>query len=761
VDAEQARCAALYAYDLLDGSGDATLDKITALAADLLGTRAAAVSLIDRERQWMLSRKGDIAREMPRDIAFCDHAIRLDRGEVLKVEDALRDARFRNNPLVTGDPGVRFYLGAPLFDPGGHAIGALCVLDGEARDGVSKVEVSRLAALADLVMEHLNLRRAATEVASSQRLLSLAESVANVGHWSLRRDGRVYWSDEVYRIHGVSRDSFEPGLDAAVDRYHPEDRQKVDQAIRQAFETGTGFSFELRLVRPDGEIRQANARAICELDDVGEVATLFGVFQDVTEQSKLVAAAKAAASAKSDFLANMSHELRTPLNSIIGFTHVLIRDAELVGEQRHKLKRIEEAGRGLLTIVNDVLDFSKIEAAGLELREEPFSPVRLVETAVALVESQAVEKGLALEVDGLVERALRVVGDADRLRQVVMNLLTNAVKFTQAGKVRLSLQARAREDGVRLTFQVTDTGIGMSADQVATVFSRFAQADGSISRRFGGTGLGLAISKRLVEVMGGQIEVWSELGYGSTFEVRLTLPAAEDAAEDEPDAALGLAEGAQLAHVRVLAAEDVPVNQELLRLMLAPLGCQVSVVADGSQAVDAVEREPFDLILMDMQMPVMDGLEATRMIRRLGGAAAHMPIVALTANVLPEQIERCRRAGMNDHVAKPFVSGDLQAVVAKWASRGVAGAAGGMLSALDSQFAAALEVSADDGPQALAHMAHGLRGAAGTLGYTEAARACEALEAAVREGQPVEAHLADLRAACLRTRTALAARLAA
>ena len=393
------------------------------------------------------------------------------------------------------------------------------------------------------------------------------------------------------------------------------------------------------------------------------------MFQDVTEQSALVEAANAAARAKSDFLANMSHELRTPLNSIIGFTHVLVRDESLKPEHRHQLLRIEEAGRGLLTVVNDVLDFSKIEAEGVALVPRAFSPVRLLEHLTALAHPQATDKGLSLVVDYPKDAGAFVLGDMDRLRQVLGNLLGNAIKFTARGEVRLGLQMRRRGERLQLVFQISDTGIGLDADQIATVFKRFAQADGSISRRYGGTGLGLAISKRLVEAMDGSIDVWSEAGRGATFEVRLELPAASaPAGADAPVPASATSPGA-LSAMRVLAAEDVPVNQELVRLMLAPLGCEVTVVGDGEQAVDAVAAAPFDLILMDMQMPVMDGLEATRIIRRLGGRAARTPIVALSANVLPEQIERCRRAGMDDHVAKPFVTEDLQAVVLRWTGR--------------------------------------------------------------------------------------------
>ena len=785
MDAEQARCEALHALDVLDTPADPTLDKITALAAELFDTATAGISLIDAKRSWMKSRQGEMPAEAPRSLAFCNSTLNLGRGETLLVEDARLHPLFRDNPFTTAPGGVRFYLGAPLVDRDGHALGALCVFDSAPRSGVGARDRRRLSILADLVMDELELQRTAKLVVEAQRLLTLAESVAGVGHWSIRRrDGRITWSDEVYRIHGVERADFDPNLQTAIAFYHPDDQARVETAVEQAFATRTGFSFELRLQRADGSLRKVSSRAVCELDGEGEVVTLFGVFQDVTEQAALVERANAAARAKSDFLANMSHELRTPLNSIIGFTHVLVRDDSLGPEHRHQLTRIEEAGRGLLTVVNDVLDFSKLESGGVSLAARPFSPVRLMENLVALVHPQATDKGLSLVVDYPYDRQTLAVGDVDRLRQVLMNLLANAVKFTSRGEVRLALQTRRRDGLAHLAFQVSDTGIGIAPDQIATLFHRFAQADGSISRRFGGTGLGLAISKRLVEAMNGAIQVWSDPGRGATFEVRLSLPIADALPEAEPASSVKAASGASvgpLPAVRVLVAEDVPVNQELVRLMLAPLGCQVMVVGDGEQALDAAATGGFDLILMDMQMPVLDGLEATRMIRRLDGPVARTPIVALTANVLPEQIERCRRAGMNDHVAKPFVTEDLQSVVLKWADRQEGrrrevtpnpilddltaqigpGPIRGLLASLDAQMAQLLATPAETGPEALSRLAHSLRGAAGALGYSDAANACQALEAAHREGAPADEAFVALQAACAAARAALEQRLAA
>ncbi len=783
MDAEQARLAALHAYDVLDTPADPQLDKITALAAELFDTPAAAITLIDGDRAWMKSRLGEGAAEVPRASAFCNTTAQMGPGETLLVEDARLDPDFRDNPFVTAPLGLRFYLGAPLVTRDGHALGALCVFDTAPRSNVSARDRRRLQVLADLVVDELELRRAARKVVEAQRLLSLAERMAGVGHWSIRRrDMRITWSDEVYKIHGVTRDGFNPNLQAGVGFYHPEDQAKVETAIQQAFATRGHFSFELRLRRADGAWRRVASRAACELDEAGEAASLFGVFQDVTEQSSLVEAANAASRAKSDFLANMSHELRTPLNSIIGFTHVLVRDDELAPKHRHQLMRIEEAGRGLLTVVNDVLDFSRMESQGVELTGRPFSPVRLMENLVALAHPHATDKGLSLVVDYPQDRQLLALGDVDRLRQVLMNLLTNAVKFTTRGEVRLALQTRRREGRVQLVFQVSDTGVGIAHDQIGGLFHRFAQADGSISRRFGGTGLGLAISKRLVEAMDGSIEVWSELGHGSTFEVRINLPAAEALAEEVlPPAATMARGGGPLPGLRVLVAEDVPVNQELVRLMLGPLGCEVVVVPDGEQALDAAAASAFDIILMDMQMPVLDGLEATRMIRRLGGAASRTPIVALTANVLPEQIERCRRAGMNDHVAKPFVTEDLQSVVLKWANGDVAAPVGmrpnpvldeltaqigpgpirGLLASLDAQMLQILATPVDADPASLSRLAHSLRGAAGALGYAEAAQACQAVETAHKAGASADGAFTTLQSACSSARAALVERLAA
>ncbi len=916
---EQARQAALGAYEVLDTRPDPTLDKITALAADLFEASTAAISLIDANRQWFKSRFGDLPAETPRSQAFCDHTIRLAEGETLLVEDAALDPAFRDNPLVTADGGVRFYLGAPLVAPDGHALGSLCVIGFRPRHDVGARERRRLQVLAGLVVDALELRRSAKQVVEAQRLLSLAESLAGVGHWRLYPDGRVSWSDEVYRIHGLDRAGHDPKLQSGLASYHPDDQAQVAAAVARAFEFGEDFSFNLRLMRADGVLRRVAARAVCQRDEAGKVCAVFGVFQDVTDQNALLEqvsaereryrlladnandmistsslsaeilfvtpgvkrvlgyepeeligrktlelthpddlprvkalfqalvaagpdapptpyqfrgrrkdgswawlegqprvqrdaagtplvfqdvvrditkrkrleteleaakiAAEAAAQAKSDFLANMSHELRTPLNSIIGFTHVLVRDDTLQASHRHHLLRIEEAGRGLLTVVNDVLDFSKIEEEGVKLSPRPFSPVRLMENLVALIHPEATDKGLSLVVDYPFDRQVLAAGDVDRLRQVLMNLLANAIKFTHSGEVRLALQTRRRDGRVQLTFQVCDTGIGLTSDQIASLFQRFAQADGSISRRFGGTGLGLAISKRLVEAMDGSIEVWSEPGHGATFEVRLSLPVAEALPEaNVPHPKLRAAPGAAAAGgVKVLVAEDVPVNQELVRLLLAPLGCEVTVVGDGEQAVDAVGVADFHLILMDMQMPVLDGLEATRMIRRLGGRAARTPIVALTANVLPEQIELCRRAGMDDHVAKPFVSEDLQSVVLKWAEgRGGpapalkpnavlddltaqigAGPIRGLLASLDTQMAQVLGTSSQADPADLSRLAHSLRGAAGALGYGEAARACQAVEAAHRAGGPAEDAFAALQSTCADARQAMEERLAA
>ena len=487
---------------------------------------------------------------------------------------------------------------------------------------------------------------------SEQSYRLLADNVTDVISLASADNQRLYVSPSIERVLG-----FSPGELIETSNYtymHPEDTESV-QAFTQAVSVESGpQTLEYRVFAKDGSVIWAET-TFRRLDDGS--GRILGVSRDVTGRKVLeselieaVARSEAAAAAKTDFLANMTHELRTPLTAIVGFAGVL-RDSKAMSEQdaRHA-GLIHDASQTLLGVVGDVLDFSKLEACGFELDPEPFDPVAMARSATAIVAAQAAAKGLTLTAH-IDEDAPALVGDAPRLRQVLLNFLSNAIKFTREGAVELALTCQVEDDRCRLRVEVRDSGIGIDEEHIGALFTRFTQADASVSRQFGGTGLGLAISKQIVEAMGGQIGASSVAGEGSVFWFEVDLPRAEEwAATAEPDASPTLDRP-----IRALVVEDNAVNRELITTLLSPFGIEIDTACDGAEAVEAVGRRSYDVILMDMQMPVMDGLTATRRIRALADRdAARTPIIAMTANVLPEQVARCREAGMDDHLGKPI-----------------------------------------------------------------------------------------------------------
>lgn len=373
--------------------------------------------------------------------------------------------------------------------------------------------------------------------------------------------------------------------------------------------------------------------------------------------------AEEAAAAKSDFLANMTHELRTPLNAIIGFSEVLRRSNRLANEDKRHVGLVHDASLALLELVTSILDFSKLEAGGVELESHPFDPVAPARAVLDLLAGQAEAKDIwtSLETEGQIRP---LVGDDGKIRQVLLNLVSNALKFTHAGGVKVRVIQSASDDGRDLLrVEVADTGIGIPAHQIEHLFDRFTQADASVSREYGGTGLGLAICRRTIEFMGGTIGAYSEPDKGSTFWFELTLPwtesldqTTEHATHDTPDRPL-----------RVLLVEDVAVNRELIQTLLQPFDIEVETADNGQAALDVLSTRAFDLVLMDVHMPVLDGLSATRQFRASALPAARTtPIVAMTANVLPEQVEKCLEAGMDDHIGKPISPATLLQAIAKW-----------------------------------------------------------------------------------------------
>ncbi len=453
-----------------------------------------------------------------------------------------------------------------------------------------------------------------------------------------------------------------------------------------------------------------------------------------------------AARLKGEFIANVSHEIRTPMNGVLGMIQLLLA-TELSRKQKGYATKLRTSANALMSVLNDVLDFSKIDAQKLELRPRPVSPSALVNEVVELFQAQAELKSLALRAELSDSVPDGVLLDPDRMRQVLSNLVGNAVKFTEHGSVTLSLTAKELGPGrVELSYSISDTGVGIPEGGAPELFEAFSQIDGSLTRRHGGTGLGLAISKRLVSLMGGEISVSSALGQGSVFTVRV---AADEAplsqvlprASEAPGALRGRLAG----RGRLLVAEDNPVNREVLSELLAELGCEATLVENGAEAVTALENHEFSAVLMDCQMPVLDGYEATRRIRAAENGR-RTPIVAVTAHAFHEEREKTRAAGMDEYLTKPIALGELAAVLDRVlpkrdlttetslppldpTHRRGASVVRAFMKHVPGQIERIKRAVAGGDSQDLAAAAHRLKGSCLAFGATRMTEVCAALEA--------------------------------
>jgi PAS domain S-box-containing protein len=663
-------------------------------------------------------------------------------------------------------------------------------------------------------------KKATEELKKGRHELEESQRLADVGSWRWEVSGdRVEWSRELYRIAGMDPAMGAPPF-AGQDRlYTPESWAKLLVLVGRALDTGEPYEIELELIRADGPQVWTVARGEAERDENGLISGLRGTVQDVTAWRQAKNAlrkakemAEAATRAKSEFLANMSHEIRTPMNGIVGMTSLLLQ-TEVTGEQRECLETVRASSEALLAILNDVLDFSKIEAGKLEIERVPFDLERMVEDAIDVVAEMASQKGLELQFYVSGELPAVLVGDSLRMRQILLNFLSNAIKFTARGSVTVLVEPvdEERTSGVGVRFSVSDTGLGLSEDQQRQLFQNFVQLDASTTRKHGGTGLGLSISRRLAELMGGAVGVQSLAGQGSTFWFttvvgvsprRLPAPLSHEAlrgrrllvagnqpmglllvrqqveslgmqmvtARNEAEAcaaveqevpeemqfaaalvdvdiagtdamelarrmrarstaavlpvvflgtvrdqrlmteAAGLGGTAYLMKplrkasltralcrlirradgsfleapakieqiaADVLLAEDNVTNQRVAMMMLRRFGCRIDVVSNGEDALAAIGRKRYDVVLMDCQMPVMDGWATAAAIRELERGRRRVPIIALTANALAGDRERCLRAGMDDYLTKPLSLLQLHAQLTKWAAMpSMAGAAG-------------------------------------------------------------------------------------
>lgn len=519
-------------------------------------------------------------------------------------------------------------------------------------------------------------KKAVKALRYSQARLAEAQRIAHLGHWELDLQSEEFeCSDQFYELLGYESDAYPEEVSFVFIANHstPSSVSRLRTALDKCIEERVELELDIQIKRKDQALRdmEIHFRPVIKM---GLVARVRGTLQDITFRKKIEAqlteakdAAERSARAKEEFLANMSHEIRTPMNAMLGFAK-LLQETPLNETQMDYLAAIDLSGEALLAIINDILDLSKIEAGQLRFESKAFSIRESLKSLQRIFKAKIDEKGLSLTT--LIGPGVPdiLIGDQIRLNQILMNLVGNAIKFTEEGQIDIEVKSiEESEEQVHLLFEVTDTGIGIPEEKQLSIFKSFTQASGETTRKYGGTGLGLTICKRIVELQGGRIGVHSEPGEGASFyfELNFLAPSSEDlqnhlSKDHQVQANTSSQSELNFSQLRILVAEDNPMNQLLVRRILEGMEIPYELAQTGLQALELVKLETFDLVLMDIQMPEMDGYEATRSIRQLPAPKGEIPIIALTAHAFAEEKAKCLTVGMNDFLPKPFQPDQLR-----------------------------------------------------------------------------------------------------
>lgn len=594
----------------------------------------------------------DFLFEHPFDCIFLDYLLPGDNGLLLLKKIREKGVKI---PIVI------------ITSQGNESI-AVELMKAGASDYIVKDQING-PTLGQVLRNMLRMSRIEREREEAEEALKISESrlaeaqrIAKIGNWEFETKNKtIYWSSEVYNIFGLRPDNFSPTAENFQNYAHPEDRNLILSTTSNALR-GLSLNIDFRIVTPGG-IKYANAQGYTVLGTSQLPEKIIGTLQDITERKlseqeilKARELAENSMKVKEIFLANMSHEIRTPMNAILGFTRLLY-ETDLSKEQKSFMDAIHFSGENLLVIINDVLDLSKMGSGMMTIEKCQFQLNELISGIIAILKPKAQEKGLQLTVKIGPAVPLFIKSDPVRLSQVLTNLIGNAIKFTERGGVHLEVKCNGNDgENSLIEFNVRDTGIGIHKDKQSVIFEDFVQASSDTTRKYGGTGLGLSIVKKIVDLHNGKISIVSTPGIGSVFTVHLSLEKADSLSVPIVDHALVINESLEpLRGASILLVEDNGVNQLLVKKVLAKTGCKVDVASNGLEAIECLKATKYDVILMDVQMPEMDGHEATQYIRnKLSSPVSEIPIIAMTAHAFGSDVNKCIAVGMTDYVSKPF-----------------------------------------------------------------------------------------------------------